>query len=789
MAKGGWNNNKDTDGRLGNDWNDRAYARQRDPRSEQETGSRYSEIQSQIQQGFPKDDDDAYHEGVNRGQNAVKFWPSVGKFIIPKTADGEVANTWEKHAEIVCNDDNGLFFNPEKYLFFDKIIAEKFGKKALFDPDHRDYAKYEGLRTNLEVLRNDIIGIYLRDGSFDPGDEVYVPCIQGIAETLGDALANDVWYKKLFTRPINVELANVEGVGAAEMYKYLLAVQSQPGMFQNLVANVRDLSGFPARNWNLPSLDDTPFSDANLTATSVLAEKAVVPEGDVLSQAVAISEKIGAKKHNAVETLGDADRKQSVVEAHTILRWLKNLQATDMDVQEWVGLGSPAQQIAKTEALGHLVDHFNTQLEQARKLNPLAVEGDATLAAASDAANALTLAVIEQTLTMLPLGHEAIARLEALSKTLPPEAEALQTQSVGRLIEAVELGLERASGQQVGTLSPLERLIEMSRRINSSAKKLRSVSELEQPRRREAIDEAHKILRGLQNLGFSDEPMEKTMSSGTLEEKAAFVQKIADMVDMYQNMLSEAVQVNPDILSDQRVKEANDAVGTFAYGFSLMAAKEIPGGASDMQRISAEVETMPEQWKNLSAHTVAKLAKTMEAGMESMDEAIAQQRQQQQSQDEELATKMEASSEHTDRMNGKKRRRRSTKSGKGSNLVMAAKRRNAGDLNGDGVADSMQGLNLGGNSNQIKVSSKPLLGDGKLQKTGNTPENIEAAFMQGLNAKDMEAVKKLGGDLKKLNKEMKDVNTSIGGDKIMPDNKNFALRNTEREGVQKPKGL
>jgi hypothetical protein len=192
-------------------------------------------------------------------QSRVQFLPDLGKFIIPRE------NTWAAHARLVKEDRTDLHFDPGKYPYFDAIIAERCGIEALSNPAHKDYKKYEGLRTNLEVLRNDLFGFYLKDGTFDPGDEQYLPHLVGIAKALGDGLANDRWHLRPFTRSISVDVAGVEAVGAAEMYQHLLAQQENYGLFSLLAANIKSQFGLETRAWGLPPLEETPFSPANMS--------------------------------------------------------------------------------------------------------------------------------------------------------------------------------------------------------------------------------------------------------------------------------------------------------------------------------------------------------------------------------------------------------------------------------------------------------------------------------------------------------------------------------------------
>src|SRR5690606_16470868 len=228
--------------------------------------------------------------------------------------------------------------------------------RGLYDPSHRDYAKYEGLRTNIAVLRNDIIGQYLDDGSFDPGDEKYIPNIAGIAASIGDALGNDSWLKRPFTQSISTDVASVEGIGAREMYKYLLRIQTKP----NMLRSIRAMLDIPDYSFGLPPLEKTPFSNAALAAPppkhemsftqNELVMACASPEmREHLERTGAVNKPAGerltdagealtatAGKLQAPHTLPPPTRDASVEEARTILRWLKNLQSTDRHMEEWL---------------------------------------------------------------------------------------------------------------------------------------------------------------------------------------------------------------------------------------------------------------------------------------------------------------------------------------------------------------------------------------------------------------------------------------------------------------------
>ena len=173
-------------------------------------------------------------------------------FAIPRQ------NSWAAHRALIADPTRGLEFNPHKHQYFDRIIAARF--PAVLKPENK------ALRANLEVLRNDIMGFYMQDGSFDLGDEVYVPLLATIASTLGTALSNDTWWKRPFTRSIPVGVANAEGVGAAEMYTYLRAIQDKPGLLSSIGESVRSFLNMPTRAFGLPPIEQTAFSPRALAA-------------------------------------------------------------------------------------------------------------------------------------------------------------------------------------------------------------------------------------------------------------------------------------------------------------------------------------------------------------------------------------------------------------------------------------------------------------------------------------------------------------------------------------------
>ncbi len=750
----------DFDGRPGNAAESASYSRIYDPAGQAETSNlpepqNYREAERIIQsyRDYQRD----RTSRIRDARSDVHFFPSVGKFIVPKQ------NTWAAHVEMVKDPSYALAFNPEKFVYFDKIVAEEFGNKALTDPTHRDYQKYEGLRTNLAVLRNDIIGMYLDDGSFDPGDEKYIPHFVTIAAALGQSLANDTWFKRPFTQHMSVDVANVEAVGAREMYKHLVELQSKPGSFRSMVSQIEFLD-IPNRSWLLKkNLEETPYCDENLSAplpearvclttdelAKYCAQNHIAPQDQValfgeaaLTNAFAI---------NALDRLEEPARQESLEEARKILRWLRNLSFGDMDVEEWLDQGTPAEQAAKAEMVARLVEIFELQRVTAQTHIP-GIEQEHMVEDADGASGMMSIALAEQSLRGLPAGHPRVDKLAQLAQKLDDNWRDFEGQSARRLLDTLEDGLEHIDARMQGRHSAVNRLLEISTQIEHTAYQLQSLDTLEPPAREESIELAREILRWFKNLKFSDKPIEEMLSNTNPEDRVFTMRKMAEMVDMYHNLLQEAAHNNPDILFDPRIKDANDAVGSFAHSIKLMAAKEIPGSMAAAQQISADVTQMPEEWKKLHDRAVNRLVASMEGGLEKAVDELGTAQQEAQDKDEELAQQIVESSLVSSNNRRKRRRKRRGAQTTGG-LTKSAKRRNANDLNGDGVADRLQGLNLRG--------------------------------------EDMIAIRQLGGNLRDMNAEaaaIKPALTDVSlSDPLAPEDRNFAARERDDQ-PRNPRG-
>ncbi len=440
---------------------------------------------------------------------------------------------------------------------------------------------------------------------------------------------------------------------------------------------------------------------------------------------------------------------ESPDEERKILRWLGNLPSATMPLEDWLEAAPPPEALARATSLSQLIQLFIRKLKRARKKNPKILHEDAAIEDAAHAAAAMTQAVAEHALFALPDNHPRIKSLEASIAGLPPQAEMRQSQSVKRLVETLETGFERVSGKNISGKSPPEKLAEMSRRIEVTARKLRSIDSLEPPAREESVELAREILRRLKNLGFSDKPVKEMIDAGRPEDKAALAQKIEEMADMYKNLVQEAAQINPNILQDKRIKDASDAVSTFSHAVQLMAAKEMPTSAAATQQISA---AEGKQLDDLHQRMAERL-ESIERGLNAAKELLDQQQEQQQ--DDLAQEAAEAAAQHADHAHRRKKKR---------------KKRGGGSATGAGK----------------KQAKHIATSDAKVAK-----ESAMVHLVHGLNAEALAAVKQLGGSLLGISNQAKEIGASLANvsstDKIAPDDKTVSQRVIETELQKGPR--
>jgi hypothetical protein len=304
------------------------------------------------------------HDAMSR----VQFWPDVGKFIIPRE------NSFAAHLQLVNGEVPGadLHFEPAAYLYFDGVIAKYANRPDLFDPRHPDYARNEAVRDNLAVLRNDIMGIFMDDGAFDPEDRHYLTNITAIAHELADGIRHDRnALTRLFAPAVSVELLGVEGEGAAHAYRHLIQRQREPG----LLSGLRKIFNLPLREFGLPVIEATAFSDDALDALSP-PDPLCMSKPQLDAYAQGILHAVAAQKPQlpkyTVDALSDPLKAESVEHGRTILDWLKKLRllAGDKTVEEAVTSGTQDKRAALKDQLQQAVEQYDDFRSRILERNP-----------------------------------------------------------------------------------------------------------------------------------------------------------------------------------------------------------------------------------------------------------------------------------------------------------------------------------------------------------------------------------------------------------------------------------
>lgn len=613
-------------------------------------------------------------------------------------------NTWAAHRQRIRIPEVEIGFNAQRFGYFDGIIAGKLGLKALTDEKNPDFPKYRALRENIAVLRNFILTHYEDKGLFDGDIDPQMERIRSIAETIGQALANDKGLNRALTKFASVDVANIDGVGACELYKHLLEVQEHPTAPDGVVKMFQDLKSYfliPNRDWKLPELEESPFSPQNLAAPPpgyVPAPQAKPESSDsdandvqarTQEDTVSIKEVEDIVKHAkslySVDQMAEAPREDAVEEARKILRNLRNMQFTDRPLEEFLGQGSPVVAAAKQQALTQLAVIFTQQYKQAVARRP-SLRSDPVAEQARDTVATIALELTEHTRRVLLAEETRIdeqerrqleAQLVTLIDSLPPECELRVAQPTERILDTLEMGLQHVSGQEIDT-PMLERLALASHRAHLAAMDLHN-ERLEEHHRAESLEHARDLLGKLKEMVPPDQTLGEFAQSATIEEKVQFAKHVEELSETYRNIVAEATSSNPELSADAAIREASDAVGGFASAVKLMATKEIPNSIAAAQQISADITQEPGKWGDLHHRAVDRLVKSAEGGLE---KAIGEIASDEEEQDTEVAQEaIETALMHADTSKRKKRRRGESKPRSGK--TAKKQRKKSADITAD----------------------------------------------------------------------------------------------------------
>ncbi len=192
------------------------------------------------------------------GARSVQNRRGVGRFIIPSQ------NTWMAHRSLVKDPGLSLHYYSEHYPYFDDIIHQRINYAPVWDVKDSRYEGYDVLRENLAVLRNYIMSEFFKDGSVDANDMGKVKHMAQIAEFLVDGLNNDRFLANPLAPKIRTNKANLPGSGVQYLYKKILARQRSYQWWYPVLRPWYFITGKTWKDWNLPPLEQSPFSDEAL---------------------------------------------------------------------------------------------------------------------------------------------------------------------------------------------------------------------------------------------------------------------------------------------------------------------------------------------------------------------------------------------------------------------------------------------------------------------------------------------------------------------------------------------
>ena len=338
-----------------------------------------ADVQSLIwekQQQNYEDEKQRLRENARSGDpisSQMQSSPGVGKFYVP------TQNSFAAHRQIVCSEKYNLGFSPKKYPQFDGVIEMTFNNLAVTNENHRDHAKYEGVRDNIAVLRNYILTQMFPEGSAENPTKEQLQLLTTMANEVGNALQADrQWIHTPWRYVVKLDKANEPGTGAAYMYETLLQIQKRSlttGPLDALAVVINLVRRRPTRKFGLPELQDSPFSDGGLSAPPPIftgngpdspSPASVVPEQDSPGILLAeIAAEIGARaqRFEDVESLDEPIRREAIEQARNILENFR-IAGEKSGVAEMM-LQSTESKITQADSISVLTSAFEQAVRKA----------------------------------------------------------------------------------------------------------------------------------------------------------------------------------------------------------------------------------------------------------------------------------------------------------------------------------------------------------------------------------------------------------------------------------------
>jgi hypothetical protein len=537
-------------------------------------------------------------------------------------------------------------------------------------------------------------------------------------------------------------------------------------------------------------MDDS--TDANERLRK-LGDASTQTQPEWLQQSIVISESIveTATSWQSVDTLPPEPKKESVEEARIILRWLRNMQFADRDLEEFLDQGTPQTIVSKKEKLHKLTEIFGQHLRYMQSVNPESVSANAAIQNARDAVDTVALEVTEHTRTLTPDGSPEELKLNALIDRLPESAKMRQNQSVEQLLDTMELGMAKLTGKAV-ELSEFERLKAASAQMELNTKILKSPHTMDKPAREESIELAREILRRLKNMTFGDKTLAEFMSVANASEKAAFAQQISEVTDTYKNLLAEATSSNPELRENPIVKAATDAINTFRHSISLMAVKEIPVSMASTMQISAEADAAA--LGNMHSKTIDRLVKSASDAMEKAIAAVTQQQDQDRAEEQgQDSAAQQAEQQAAANEKSKKKRHKGDSKPRSSGKGGRRQRKKEQEVSADDFI-----LKQGRFAVEAPSESRTEKPTGKSNaprssyKTGETKKPSTPTGMAGLKESDLQAIRQLGGSLRGIGDQLRSMGTTVTtvstSDRVSPSTRSQTdqLKDREKQNANRP---
>ncbi|MCI5049438.1 MAG: hypothetical protein MRY32_03820 [Rickettsiales bacterium] len=413
----------------------------------------YDELLEELSARFDKKPSPLPHHEAAR---SVRHVSGVGKFIIPKE------NTWAAHRMLVLDPKLKLGYSANNHPYFDHIVSEKAKYKPLTNQGDARYPAYDSMRENLAIVRNFIMSDYFPDGSVDANDEAKLRHMAQIAHFVGDAIANDGMFPNPFKPRISKRKANMPGTGAQYIYKQLLKRQNYNSWLSPITFPLAILTGRTHNIWDLPPLDESPFSDYALQQPPPKMQRTYnedeIPEvcdtmakNDRMPQDMSaqyaeginhLSEDLthAGHMHGNVDHLQEPTKRESVEIAKEILRKLKVKLGNALIANGLTPF--PADNMSILDAVKGVVQVYEYHLHKLTAFDPNIMENPAIIQT-NNAIGKLGYIGKVEALRMAQRGKDpqAAQAIHDQLMQMPDEWHNPKEERIGELLEQLENGL------------------------------------------------------------------------------------------------------------------------------------------------------------------------------------------------------------------------------------------------------------------------------------------------------------------------------------------------------------